>query len=527
MRSRTRTGQVRRGKGPVNHTGGLFCAVTSPLKQNDLDLVLSRVVLRSLSAMLFLLVGLAASAQEVPRLTDEIRRAATPTAEDPVRITVRPPELVYGELNLAVSIAAPAVKAKLYINGIAFDEKAGPSMVFNLRPGMYVRRLRYRVEGLDAEGNVVGQDEVTVNDPRPPFRVRVHAPPQLPKEGPLLLNASVSSPPDNPPARVEFFVGEKAVGTDETPPFSTTVDLSDFPEPPAYVRAVAVARDGQEANNVLFFADRVNENIDVVVQEIPVSVKGYLKTPLTIDELHLIDSGVDTPIDSLTRAADLPLNVVLLLDSSESMLEELPVLKEAARGFARNVLEDNRNRIALVAFTERVWWLTGFTNNLRAIDDSLEQLAPRGETHLYDATIRMLFELQKVPGRRALVVLTDGANQGGDFEIDHVVHYARYSGVPIYPIIQNSMLAKLRYIPLAKMEAERYAEIAEEAGASYFIVRKASQLPEVYEAIAKELRNQYIIRFRAETRGKDIWRPIRLTSDRKEIKLRTPKGYFP
>jgi len=89
------------------------------------------------------------------------------------------------------------------------------------------------------------------------------------------------------------------------------------------------------------------------------------------------------------------------------------------------------------------------------------------------------------------------------------------------------MLAKLQYIPFAKTEAERYAEIAEEAGASYFIVRKPSQLPEVYDAIAKELRNQYLIRFRVETRGKDIWHPIRLTTDRKGVKLRTPRGYFP
>lgn len=503
-----------------------MAAKMARLKQKCVGCVLNAVVTRATLMLLALVFSTTSFAQELPRLTDETRARATPTAENPVRITVRPPELVYGQLSLAVSIALPAVRARLYINGLSYQEKDGPSMVFNLKPGMYVRRLRYRVEGLDAEGNVVGQDEVTVNDPRPPFRVRVHAPAALPEEGDVLLNASVTAPPDNPPIRVLFFVGEQQLADDTSPPFSTTFDASAFDPPPTYVRAVAIARDGQEANDVLFFADRVTEKVDVIVQEMPVSVKGFLREPLTIDDLELIDSGVETRIDSLIPATDLPLNVVLLLDSSESMLEELPVLKEAARGFARSILE-GRNRIAVVAFTERVWWLTGFTKNLDAIDESLERLYPRGETHLYDSTIRMLFELQKMPGRRALVVLTDGVNQGGDFEVDHVVHYARYSGVPIYPIIQNSMLAKLRYIPLAKFEAERYAEIAEDAGASYFIVKKPKQLPEVYDAIAKELKNQYLIRFRAETRGKDIWRPIRLTTDRPGIKLRTPKGYFP
>lgn len=476
--------------------------------------------------LLVLCQALAAGGQELPRLTDELRRAATPTAEDPVRITVRPAELVYGEFSLAASIAKPAVRAKLYINGIPHAEQDGPSMVFNLKPGMYVRRLRYRVEGLDAEGRVVGQDEITLNDPRPPFRIRIHAPNELPESGQVQLNASVTAPPDNPPVRVDFFVGETRIETDDAAPFAVSFDVSSFDPPPAYVRAVAVARDGQEANTVLFFSSRMAENVDVVVQEIPVSVKGQTRSPLRIADLDLLDSGVETKIDSLLPARDQPLNVVLLMDSSESMLEELPVLKEAARGFARHIL-DGRNRIAVVAFTERVWWLTGFTGNLRAIDDSLEHLSARGQTHLYDATIKMMFELQKMPGRRALVVLTDGANQGGDFEIDHVVHYARYSGVPIYPVIKNSMLARLRHIPLAKMEAEKYAEIAEDAGASYFIVRKPSQLPEVYESIALELKNQYLIRFRTETHGRDIWRPIRLTTGRTDVKLRAPRGYFP
>jgi VWFA-related protein len=496
------------------------------LKHYGTGHVLIRVARRVMLALLLAHLSLLARGQEMPRLTDEVRRAATPTPEDPVRITIRPPDLAYGDLSIAVSIAEPAVRAKLYVNGLEHSEKAGPSMVFNLKPGMYVRRLRYRVEGLDKEGHVVGQDEITVNDPRPPFRIRAHAPAELPEEGPVVLNASVTAPPDNPAVRVDFFAGEQFLGSTEKPPFSTTFDVSDFDPRPAYVRAVAIARDGQEANDVSFFADRLTDRVDVVVQEVPVSVKGSPRRPLAIEDLKLVDSGIETKIDSLLRASDEPLNVVLLLDSSESMLDELPVLKEAARGFARSIL-DGRNRIAVVAFAERVWWLTGFTKNFRAIDDALEHLYPRGETHLYDSTIRMLFEIQKMPGRRALVVLTDGANQGGDFELDHVVHYARYSGVPIYPIIQNSLLAKLRYIPLAKPEAERYAEIAEDAGASYFIVRKSSQLPGVYNAIATELKNQYMIRFRVETRGKDIWRPIRLTSGRKDVTLRTPRGYFP
>jgi VWFA-related protein len=208
------------------------------------------------------------------------------------------------------------------------------------------------------------------------------------------------------------------------------------------------------------------------------------------------------------------------------MLEELPVVKSAAAGFARSILGGG-NRIALVAFRERTIWLTGFTGDIAAVDRALANLKPLGRTHLYDATIEMLYTLQTMPGRRALVVLSDGVNEGGDFELEHVAHYARYSGVPLYPIIRNGLLLKLRKIPLAKFDAERYARIAESAGASYFLIRKPAELDGVYRQIADELRNQYIVRFRTESDGRDAWHSLVVSTSLKGVTLRAPRGYFP
>jgi hypothetical protein len=139
----------------------------------------------------------------------------------------------------------------------------------------------------------------------------------------------------------------------------------------------------------------------------------------------------------------------------------------------------------------------------------------------------MLYALQTMPGRRALVVLSDGVNQGGDFELEHVAHYARYSGVPLYPIIQNGLLVKLRRIPLARFDAERYARIAESAGASWFLIRRPAELEGVYRQISDELRNQYIIRFRTESDGRDAWHSLAVSSSLRGVQLRVPRGYFP
>jgi len=78
------------------------------------------------------------------------------------------------------------------------------------------------------------------------------------------------------------------------------------------------------------------------------------------------------------------------------MIEEMPVVKAAAKQFAQAVLRP-QDRIALVGFNQRLFWLTGFTNDFNAVAAAVDRVKPGGETHLYDFAIEMLYELQKQP----------------------------------------------------------------------------------------------------------------------------------
>ena len=444
--------------------------------------------------------------------------------EHSVQITEKPRGLVWGTLAVPVSSGESVDRVELRVNGVPFATASGRNVTFNVGIGKYVRRLRVRAVGMDADGRVVGQDEMTVNDPQPPFRVRLDVPSALPTEGPVTMFASVLAPRNIPILGVDFFVGESLIGTDLKEPYSISFDPAEYPDA-RYARAVARARGSLEANAVAFWGDVVHEDIEVVVKHIPLSVFGKDSAPLTRDDVRLIDSGKERPIDALVPAQDQPLNVIMLIDTSESMLTELPVIQQAAREFARSIIRKN-DRIAVVAFHQRVFWLTGFTSDLALVDKAIGKLEPRGQTHLYDAVIEMLYELQKMPGRKALVVLSDGMNFGGEFELDHLVHYARYSGVPIYPIVKNRWLSRFMRFGLGMLEAKRFAEIARESGASYFIIGGPSELPQVYRSIAAELQQQYILVFRTESTGTDIWHPLAVESRRK-LNLRVPRGYFP
>jgi Ca-activated chloride channel family protein len=275
---------------------------------------------------------------------------------------------------------------------------------------------------------------------------------------------------------------------------------------------------------VRFFGDRMHAETDVTVQQIPLSIADGTAA-LRVDHLTLVDNGETRKIESLVAASDQPLNVIMLIDYSESMLEELPVVKAAAKQFARSLLRP-QDRLAVVGFNHATFWLTGYTNDWNEVAQAVDRVKPFSETHLYDSVIEMLYELQKTPGRHALVVLTDGVDQGSRFKLDHLVHYARYAGVPVYPVVKNKSLSRWMKLGIGRLQSRRLARIAEDTGATYFIIQSEKELPGVYARLARELRQQYQVVFHSEADVADQWRPLRIVSSAGH-NLRVPRGYFP
>jgi len=448
---------------------------------------------------------------------------ASAVSAQTVRITDKPTSLTSGLLYVPVVATEPVERLALFINGVKFTEARGREMTAQVTVGYYIRRLRMRAVGYDAAGNEVGEDDMVVNDPRPPFRVRLQGPQTWPEQGSVELQANILRPAEVNVAGVDFYVGEEKVASDDTAPYAAAVDAARFPGA-VYARVVVRGGAAREANDVLFFGDRAHAQADVTVQQIPVSVAAG-RTPLRADELTLVDEGEVRPIEGLIAASDQPLNVILLIDYSESMLEELPVVKAAAKQFARALLRP-QDRLAVVGFNQTTFWLTGYTNDWSAVAQAVDRVKPIGETHLYDSVVEMLYELQKTPGRHALVVLTDGVDQGSVFKLDHLVHYARYAGVPVYPVVKNKSLSRWMKLGVGRLQSRRLSQIAEDTGATHFIIQSERELANVYARIAAELRQQYQIVFHSESDIADQWRALRIVSSGGQ-NLRAPKGYFP
>ena len=447
---------------------------------------------------------------------------AFPALAQTVRITEKPSGLVSGVLLVPVVAEAPVEKLALLINGVPYTEARGTRMTAQVNVGHYIRRMRMRAVGYDGQGNVVGEDEMVVNDPRPPFRVKMQGPQQWPESGTAELHANVLRPAEIVITGVDFYVGEEKVATAGSAPYRVAVDASKFPGA-VYARVVARSSRGEEANDVWFFGDRAHLQTDVTVQQIPVSVADG--SPLRADQLTLLDNGTRRNVENLVAATDQPLHVILLIDYSESMLEELPVVKAAAKQFARTLLRP-QDRLAVAGFNQKTFWLTDYTNDWNKVAQAVDRVQPIGETHLYDSVIEMLYQIQKLPGRAALVVLTDGVDQGSTFKLDHLVHYARYAGVPVYPVVKNKSLSRWMKLGVGRMQARRLDRIAEDTGATYFIIQSERELERVYTRIAQELRQQYQIVFYSEANVPDQWRSLQVVSSGGQ-NLRAPRGYFP
>ena len=441
---------------------------------------------------------------------------AVATYAQPVRITLKPEGLVHGTLYVPATVADSVARVALFVNNVKWTEAHGKSVVMAVPIGDYIRRLRIRVVGYDAQNNVVGEDEMVVNDPQPPFRVHL-------QNAGGQLSAAIVKPPDLETTSADFFIGEEKIGSSASPPYQIAYDKSKFPQA-VYARVVVHAANGDEANDVMFFGTNPSERVDVNLEQVPMSVVGSDRAP-QLGELTLTDDGKPRKIEALVPASGEPLNVILLVDYSESMIEEMPVVKAAAKQFAQALLRPT-DRIALVGFNQTVFWLTPFTNDFNLVAQAIDRVKPGGETHLYDTAIEMLYELQKRPGRRALVVFTDGVDQGSSFKLDHLIHYARYAGVPLYPVIKNRILMRAMHFGIGYLQARKIANVARDTGATYFIIQQESELPAVYAKIAQELQHQYLVDFYSDPSPLDSWHTLQIRSSAGQ-QLRIPSGYFP
>ena len=182
------------------------------------------------------------------------------------------------------------------------------------------------------------------------------------------------------------------------------------------------------------------ENVDVDVVQVTVTVtdsQGRFVRGLPQSSFHVFEEGRPQSIAHFT-SENVPLELIAAIDISGSMAPAMPKLKQAVATFLGSV--PSGNQVTLIGFNDTVFTLTRRTTSPADRVKAVDRLASWGSTALYDVIIRSVDMLGSQPGRKALVVFTDGEDQGSYATIADVERRLQSSEVTLYMIAQGAGL---------------------------------------------------------------------------------------
>ncbi len=244
--------------------------------------------------------------------------------------------------------------------------------------------------------------------------------------------------------------------------------------------------------------------------------RGEPVTGLTADAFEVLEDGQPQRISAFA-AGEFPLSVALAVDRSASMagarLEEAVSAAEAFIAALRPT-----DRLMLVAISSRVEVVAPLSDDRRAALAALEGLRPWSTTALHDAIVESIRLIQPGTGRRALVLLSDGVDRYSDLTAAQAVDRARESDVMVYPIA------------LGRQPSTLFPQLARLTGGRSFQVTDPKRLEATLQAVARELRYQYLLGYAparpAEPgRGPD-WRAIEVRVRDRALQVRARDGYY-
>ena len=434
--------------------------------------------------------GAEAAGEEEPVSTERaVIRLAAPAGED-----------LAGKVRLrATGSGAEIARVELKVGDRRAAGCAALPCEAEVDLGRRVRAQTLEAVAYAADGRELARDAVRVNDPGEDFRIRILEPAGGKVEGAVDVAADVRVPASAKLDRVEIFWNDQLAGTLYTAPFRHRIVIP-RDRPSGYLRVEARLEDGSTAEDaVTVNASGLGERVDVRLTELFVVVTDASGKPvqgLSRDAFHVRQDGREQEIASFENAGDLPLTVALAIDSSASMFLKLPKVQEAVSSLLDGGLSERRDRALLVDFDTQPRLVRPVTRDLAAVSSSLGTLSADGGTALWEAISFSLTQLQGLSGRKALVVYSDGIEEGSKISYRDVLSQARKIKTPVYLIVANPRAARGEDGGfLEEPLSERLGRLAESTGGKLYFALPDQDLSAVYQEILSELRSQYILSF--------------------------------
>ncbi|MEL7058944.1 MAG: VWA domain-containing protein [Acidobacteriota bacterium] len=451
--------------------------------------------------------------------------ASISTGDHSVRLLPLSDELQVGRVRVEARTRGDDISRVAFsLDGKQIFAKRRPPYSVELDLGSGPDLHIVRADAFDAEGTRLASDEMAINAGPHRFGVRLIEPQAGGSyQQSVRVHAAVEVPEGEQLDRVEIFLEDTRLATLYQPPFEQPILL---PEPGAttFVRAVAHLVNGGSAEDAhLINAPDVTDEYRVQFVELFVSAidrDGGFVEDLKRDELEVLENGVRQEIRRFEAMRELPIRASLVIDTSQSMEPSLRDVERAAYRFLEEVVTE-RDRAAVVTFADEPELRVRFTNDREILAGGLGGLSAEGETALWDALLFSLHYMSGIPGKKALVLLTDGEDSGSRYTFDETLAFARRTGVAVYVIglgLVNSQLSARGLM----------TKLARETGGDVFFIESSKRLEKIYDLIQLELRSQILVGYQSSLPSdSEGFRTIELRTARGGLELRTIPGYFP
>jgi Ca-activated chloride channel homolog len=217
------------------------------------------------------------------------------------------------------------------------------------------------------------------------------------------------------------------------------------------------------------------------------------------ENFQIREDGKEQKIAVFDRESELPLSIVLAIDTSLSTRRVLPLELQSAKRFAHAILRPV-DALSLYGFSETVDEVTPFTSNLKEIDKGIERLHLGSATALYDALFLGAEALEGRHGRKVFVVITDGGDTVSKTDYKEALREAQEAEALVYSIIVVPIEASA-----GRDTGGEHAliQLSEDTGGKYFYAASGPQLEAAFQKISDELRTQYLLGYYPSARYAD------------------------
>ena len=321
--------------------------------------------------------------------------------------------------------------------------------------------------------------------------------------GRTMLRAAVE--PDSAAAGVTFFVDGRPACQIDAAPYLCEWDAGQRVAAHQVRLVVNLKEGGRIVRTMrtrgLLFA----ENVDVDAVQVTVTVideaTGKFIAGIPRSKFRVFEDGRPQTISHFA-SEDVPLELIVAIDISGSMTTVMPKLKLAVKEFLGAV--PARDEVTLLGFNDSMFALTRRTTDPAERVRAVDRLAPWGATALYDVIVRGVDMLGRQVGRKALVVFTDGEDQGSKVDLEDVERRLQSSDITLYLIGQGRGVTQ----DYLKKVMER---LATPTGGRVLTMESIDDLQVAFADLLDELSNQYLFGYQpTNTARDDAWREIRV-----------------